>query len=270
MLEYISRNSLIHSLHPLTKLAWALVVMILSLVFNSPWYLAAIIISVVLVGFIAKVGRETLVYLSALIVVAAFVFIFQILFRPEGIVLFTIFPISWPVVGGWLPVTDVGLSYGFAMSLRMIALVSVLPVILTTTQPRDIVMALVDTLHVPYDYAFMFTTALRFMPVILSEVNTISQAQRSRAYAVEGWNPIRKLQALGPIALPIVFIAIEKADRLGLCMELRGYGSKYRTYLRMLKLGNLDWVVFLLFIIVIILSILAAINGYGRIQLVGM
>lgn len=269
MLEYIPRNSIIHNLHPLTKLIWAVVVMVLALVFNDPWYLAIIILSVVIVGFIGKVGRETLVYLSALVVVAAFVFIFQILFRPEGEVLFTIFPEFLPVVGGWLPVTDVGISYGFAMSLRMIALVSVLPVILTTTQPRDIVMALVDTLHVPYDYAFMFTTALRFMPVILTEVNTISQAQRSRAYAVEGWNPIRKLQAFGPIALPIVFIAIEKADRLGLCMELRGYGSKNRTYLRMLKMGALDWAVLGLFVVLIAVSAWAASQGYGRIPLIG-
>ncbi len=270
MLEYIHRNSLIHNLHPLTKLFWAFVVMILSLVFNNPWYLGAIILTVILVGFIGKVGKETLVYLSALILVAIFVFLFQILFRPEGKLLFTVFPASWPVVGGWLPVTDMGLRYGFAMSLRMIGLVSVLPVILTTTQPRDIVMALVENIHIPYDYAFMFTTALRFMPIILSEVSTISQAQRSRAYATEGWNPIRKLKAFAPIALPIVFIAIEKADRLGLCMELRGYGSPNRTYLRMLSLKFIDWVAMAFMILIVVLSIIASTHGYGRIQLISM
>jgi energy-coupling factor transport system permease protein len=269
MLEYIPRSSLLHRLHPLTKLAWAVSVMILSLIFNDPWFLALLILGVVIIGFIGKVGKETLVYLSALIVVAAFVFVFQILFRPGGDVIFTVFPVSWPVVGGWLPVTVEGLRYGFAMSLRMIALVSTLPILLSTTQPRDIVMALVDTLHVPYDYAFMFTTALRFMPVILSEVNTISQAQRSRAYAVEGWNPIRKLQAFGPIALPIVFIAIEKADRLGLSMELRGYGSKKRTYLRMLKLGFIDWFILGLLVFILILSTWAMAKGIGRISLTG-
>lgn len=270
MLEYLHRDSLIHKFHPLTKLFWALVVMVLSLIYNNPWYLAVVILTVVIVGFIGKVGRETLIYLSALIIVASFVFLFQILFRPEGKLLFTVFPVSWPVVGGWLPVTDMGLRYGFAMSLRMLALVSVLPVILTTTQPRDIVMALVENLHVPYDYAFMFTTALRFMPVILSEVNTISQAQRSRAYATEGWNPLRKLQAFAPIALPIVFIAIEKADRLGLCMELRGYGSPNRTYLRMLSLRNIDWAAIVFMILVLTISIIVSIQGYGRIELISM
>jgi len=263
MMEYVPRRSLIHDLHPVTKLAWSLTVLILALVFNNPWYLAAVILSVVLVGLMGKVVKETLVYLGAMLLVSAFVFLFQVLFRPGGQVLFTVFPSSWPMVGGWLPVTEGGVLYGFAMSLRMLCIISAFPVILTTTQPRDLVMAMVDTLHVPYDYAFMFTTALRFMPIVMAEVSTISQAQRSRAYAVEGWNPIRKLQAFGPIAMPIVFIAIEKADRLGLCMDLRGYGAKGRTYLRMLKLRFPDWVALALMVIVLIGSIVAATQGYG-------
>jgi energy-coupling factor transport system permease protein len=265
MMEYVPRRSLIHDLHPLTKLVWSLVILILALVFNNPWYLAATVLSVVLVGLIGKVVKETLVYLGAMLLVSGFVFVFQVLFRPGGQVLFTVFPSSWSVVGGWLPVTEGGVLYGIAMSLRMLCIVSAFPVILSTTQPRDIIMAMVDTLRVPYDYAFMFTAALRFMPIVMAEVSTISQAQRSRAYAVEGWNPIRKLKAFAPIAMPIVFIAIEKADRLGLCMDLRGYGSKGRTYLHVLKLRFLDRVVLALMVIVVIGSIVAAIQGYGRI-----
>jgi len=265
MMEYVPRRSLIHNLHPLTKLVWSLVILILALVFNNPWYLAATVLSVVLVGLIGKVVKETLVYLGAMLLVSGFVFVFQILFRPGGQVLFTVFPSSWSVVGGWLPVTEGGVLYGIAMSLRMLCIVSAFPVILSTTQPRDIIMAMVDTLRVPYDYAFMFTAALRFMPIVMSEVSTISQAQRSRAYAVEGWNPIRKFQAFAPIAMPIVFIAIEKADRLGLCMDLRGYGSKGRTYLHVLKLRFLDWAALTLMVVVIIGSIVATTQGYGRI-----
>jgi energy-coupling factor transport system permease protein len=265
MMEYVPRRSLIHDLHPLTKLAWSLIILILALVFNDPWYLAAVILSVVLVGLIGKVVKETLVYLGAILLVSGFVFVFQVLFRPGGQVLFTVFPSSWSVVGGWLPVTEGGVLYGIVMSLRMLCIISAFPVILSTTQPRDLVMAMVDTLHVPFDYAFMFTAALRFMPIVMSEVSTISQAQRSRAYAVEGWNPIRKLQAFAPIAMPIVFIAIEKADRLGLCMDLRGYGSKGRTYLHVLKLRFLDWALLALMVIVLIGFIVAATQGYGRI-----
>lgn len=264
MLEYVKRDSLMHKLHPVTKLSWSLVVMVMSLSFSNPWYLVGILVSAVILAALGKVVRETLIYLGAMSVAAGFVFLIQVFFSPGGEVLFRLFPRSWPVVGGWLPVTEGGIVYGVAMSLRMLCIVSAFPVILATTQPRDIVMGLVETLHVPYDYAFMFTTALRFMPIIMSEVQTISEAQRSRAYATEGWNPIRKLQAFGPIALPIVFIAIDKANRLGLCMDLRGYGTEGRTSLRELRLEWPDWAALALMGVAATASIAAAALGYGQ------
>ncbi len=264
MMEYVHRHSIIHDLNPLTKLVWSVVILFLSLILDSPWYLAAIIISVVIVGFIGRVGRETLLYIGALLALSAVIFIFQIWFRPGGRVYFSIFPPGLPIVGGWLPVTEGGVLFGIAMSLRVMCLVSPFSVILSTTQPRDIIMSLVEKLHVPYDYAFLFTTTLRFMPVITAEVNTISQAQRSRAYPVEGWNPIRKIQTLIPLSLPIVFIAIEKADRLGLCMDLRGYGSMHRTYLHNFSLRFADWAAFALMVLAIIGGIVAAVTGYGH------
>ena len=264
-MEYVFRRSLIHDLHPLTKLVWSAVILVLALILDSPWFLAGIILSVILMGFVAKVGKETLVYTGGLLAFSVIIFLIQVWFRPGGRILFSVFPSSWPVVGGWLPVTKGGVLYGLAMSLRVLCIVAPFSVILSTTQPRDIIMALVDKLHVPYDYAFLFTTTLRFMPIIMAEVSTISQAQRSRAYDVEGWNPIRRLKAIAPIAMPIVFIAIEKAERLGLCMDLRGYGSKERTYLRAFKLRLLDWVALILMVLAAIGGIVAAVKGYGRI-----
>ena len=264
MMEYVYRRSLVHDLHPLTKLIWSVVILALALILDSPWVLAAIILSVIVVGVIARVGKETLVYTGGLLALSVIIFLIQVWFRPGGRTLFSVFPSSWPVVGGWLPVTEGGILYGIAMSLRVLCIVTPFSVILSTTQPRDIIMALVDKLHVPYDYAFLFTTTLRFMPIIMGEVTTISQAQRSRAYAVEGWNPIRRLKAFAPIALPIVFIAIEKAERLGLCMDLRGYGSKDRTYLRSFRLRFLDWVALSLMALALFGGIAAAVSGHGR------
>jgi energy-coupling factor transport system permease protein len=264
MMEYVYRRSFVHDLHPLTKLVWSVVILILALILDSPWYLGGIIVSVIGVGFIARVGKETLIYAAGLLALSVIIFLLQVWFRPSGRTLFSVFPSSWPVVGGWLPVTVGGVLFGLSMSLRVLCIVTPFSVILCTTQPRDIIMALVDKLHVPYDYAFMFTTTLRFIPVITAEVSTISQAQRSRAYTVEGWNPIRRLKAFVPIALPIMFIAIEKAERLGLCMDLRGYGSRDRTYLHSFRLRFIDWAAITLMALAIIAGIIAAVQGYGR------
>ena len=124
-----------------------------------------------------------------------------------------------------------------------------------------------ETLKIPYDYAFMFTTALRFIPVIIGEVTIIYQAQLSRAHAVEGWNPIKKIRAFAPIAFPIVFIAIEKADRLGLSMELRGYSSTKRTHLRKLAVTSLDWLFVLFMIVLLALTIWMRSKGMGKIPI---
>jgi len=124
----------------------------------------------------------------------------------------------------------------------------------------------VETLKVPYDYAFMFTTALRFIPIIISEVTIIYQAQLSRAYAVEGWNPIKKIRAFAPIAFPIIFIAIEKADRLGLSMELRGFNSGKRTSFKKLHFKAVDILFFMVLFILIGTTVWMRIEGIGSVS----
>ncbi len=99
----------------------------------------------------------------------------------------------------------------------------------------------------------------------MGEVMVIYQAQLSRAHAVEGWNPVKKIKTFAPIAFPLVFIAIEKADRLGLSMELRGYGSGRRTYYKKLRFTSLDWVFLILMFLLLCVTLWMRIHGIGRI-----
>ena len=265
MIEYLYKESLIHRLHPLTKLWFAAVIMIMAMLFTNPLYLLGVIALVMIVSIVGKILKESMGYLITMAFFAAIVLILQCLSVNKGHIYFTLIPSALPLIGGWLPVSLGGLLFGIAMALRVMAIVSAFPLIITTTQPRDIVMSLVETLKVPYDYAFMFTTALRFIPIMINEVTIIYQAQLSRAYAVEGWNPIKKIQAFAPIAFPIVFIAIEKADRLGLCMEMRGYSRGKRTHLRKLSFTSVDWLFVISMILLLGFTIWLHIQGMGRI-----
>ena len=265
MIEYLYKESPIHRLHPLSKLGFAAVIMIMAMLFTHPLYLLGVIALVMILSLVGKILKDSAGYLITMAFFAAIVLILQCLFVNKGHVYFTVIPRGWPLAGGWLPVSHGGLLFGTAMALRVMAIVSVFPLIITTTQPRDMVMSLVETLKVPDDYAFMFTTAFRFIPVIISEVTIIYQAQLSRAYAVEGWNPIKKIKAFAPIAFPIVFIAIEKADRLGLSMELRGYSSGTRTHLRKLAVTPLDWLFLGCMILLLSLTIWMRTQGIGKI-----
>jgi energy-coupling factor transporter transmembrane protein EcfT len=62
-----------------------------------------------------------------------------------------------------------------------------------------------------------------------------------------------------------VFIAIEKADRLGLSMELRGYSSGTRSRLRKLSVTSLDWLFLVSMILLLSLTIWMRTQGMGKI-----
>ncbi len=84
----------------------------------------------------------------------------------------------------------------------------------------------------------MLGLVVRFMPVILEQAATTSDAQRARA-GENRRNPIRRLTAFG---IPLMRRTFETADNLAVAMEARCY-SETRTDPR-LATGRRDWVVF--------------------------
>ena len=61
------------------------------------------------------------------------------------------------------------------------------------TKMNDLCGALVKRLHVPYRYAFIVTTAFRFVPLFTSEFHDIEDAQKARGVEYDG-GIIKKLK----------------------------------------------------------------------------
>lgn len=226
VLAYVPGDSLVHRMHPLTKLIWLMGALVLSL-FLGPGGLAVAVIGLILLARYCRVWKPSLGYYRFLAVFAVFVLVLSLLFTREGTPL-------WPGLSGrlgWLLAwTDTGLRSGLVTGLRMLFVAGVFPVFLGTTQPRDIVTTLVEQLHVPYDYAFMFTSALRFIPTLIEEMEAISQAQKARGFRMRGRGPIARVRAYAPVAVPLVLSSLSRAERMAVAMETRGYGSGTRTY----------------------------------------
>ena len=182
----------------------------------------AVAIVLAVAGY-SRVLRPSWSYYRFLVLFAGIVLLLSLLFTREGAPL-------WPQLAGFLAWTDIGLHTGLATGLRMLFVAGVFPVFLGTTQPRDIVTTLVEDLKIPYDYAFMFTSALRFVPILLEEIDTIGQAQSARGFEVGGRGPVARLRAYGPIVVPLVLSSLARAENMAVAMETRGYGSGPRTY----------------------------------------
>ena len=58
------------------------------------------------------------------------------------------------------------LESAYITGLRMMAMTVVFIILLTTTRLQDLTAALVKQVKIPYEYAFMFTAALRFVPIL--------------------------------------------------------------------------------------------------------
>ncbi len=236
--DYIPRQSPVHRLHPLTKLFWSLSTMVLSFFFRDPFILGGLLLSIILVALVARIMQEMLTAFKGLGIFVGLFLVLQIFFITEGKTLFTLIPGT-----NWFRVTDLGLYGSLAMGGRMLVIAASFPVLIGTTQVKDLVIALVEKLKVPYTYAFMFVTSLRFIPTLMKEMDQIIQAQCSRAHRLDGRNFFKKFLSLCPLAIPLMVSSVKKAEQLAISMETRGFGLGNRTYLRQSRFTYADWLV---------------------------
>jgi energy-coupling factor transport system permease protein len=151
---------------------------------------------------------------------------------------------AWvPLVGGRLRVTSEGLLYGLVVINRTLALILILPVVVLTTDPNTLVVGLVR-LRVPYTGAFVFSSALRFLPLVLGEAAALIEAQRLRGVALEKLGLWARGRAYARVAVPLVLGTLIKSQQLEVVLQSKAFsGSAERTYLVPLELRTRDRIV---------------------------
>lgn len=240
-MEYIAVNSPLHSLNPITKLIGLVSFFIMGIMFSNPIALLVLIIILFIFFWIAKAISIFRLYFGWLLLGGIFMLILQVLFAHNGPELFRFIPKSIPIFG-WLGVINKdSLQLGLTMISRMAVFGFALPLLLVTTQARDLMLILVDKLKFPYQYALMFITSLRFIPNLFMEIENILQAQRTRAFELKTRNPVKQVKAYLPLITPLVLISLKKAQRLAVAMETRGFGQGKRTYLKQPKFSINDF-----------------------------
>lgn len=259
VVDYIPRDSFLHKLNPLTKICWTLLILVIAIIFNHYLYMISLLAVILLTAVFGKVFREISRLFKGLIVFASIMFLMQVLFFDQGATLFHLIPVG----PGYLRITDQGLLLSMSMAFRMLAILISFLVFLATTKIQDMVNVLVEKLKIPYDYAFMFLTSMRFIPTFMNEVRQISDAQKARGFVLEGWNPVKKMVAYLPISVPLVLLSLKKAQQLALAMVTRGYGAGVRTHLREVETGTADYMMILVMAGILACAIWVRLQGFG-------
>jgi energy-coupling factor transport system permease protein len=231
--------------------------MTLSCFFKDPLVLAGFFVSILLVALLAGILKEMFPALKGLLFIAGLFILFQIFFITDGTPIFTLIPGT-----GIGRITDTGLFGCLAMGARMIVIAASFPVLLGTTQIKDLVVVLVEKLKIPYPYAFMFVTSLRLVPTFMQEMDQIIQAQSSRAHRLDNRNYVKKFLSICPLAIPLMVTSVKKAERMAISMETRGFGVGKRTNLHVKEFKFMDGVICLgLFFVAV---------GFGILKLKGV
>lgn len=222
VIDYVPGATVLHRLNPVAKLALASGIIIATFLAASYPALVGLLVITLALGAYAGVFSRLASLLKVLLPLAAIMLALQMIFVQGG----------ERLVGF---VTSEGLVTGSKACLRLLGVALPLVLVLTVTKLTDLANACVEILHVPYRYAFAFTTALRFVPLFGQEMNAIMEAQTARGVEYDTKNPIKKLQLMLPLCIPLLISSVGKTDATALAAEQRGFylrtrESSYKRY----------------------------------------
>ena len=130
------------------------------------------------------------------------------------------------------------LESAYVTGLRMLAMTIIL---LTTTRLQDLTAALVKQIKIPYEYAFMFTAALRFVPDFIAESKAVQEAQACRGLSTKG-NVFKKVINYMSVVQPLMLKSLGRSETMALSLELRGFGSNEHSFMSNVRPKGRDYV----------------------------
>jgi energy-coupling factor transport system permease protein len=221
--------------NPVAKLAAALPLLVA--LFASLDGVTALVILAVLVGLVPLSGLPpgTLLARSWPVGVAALsIGVLNILLAAQqlGPTVVDLGPIR---IGGDTLVSGLGLG----VRLLAVALAGLLAT--ATSQPSELAGALVQQLRVSPRFAIGVLAALRLLPLLSREWQTIALARRARGIEA-GRSPLAAIRIFGGQLFGLLVAGVRSASRMALAMEARGFGAKpCRTTARRIPMRVADW-----------------------------
>ncbi len=147
-----------------------------------------------------------------------------------------------PLLG--TPISAESISLAITQLMRYLAMATVGFPLAFAVAPSDFGVAF-HRLGVPEKFAYGIDLTFRFLPSLAADLQTTADAQRIRGFDwSEGASGVLgKLRRSVPVIVPTVVNAIAGAEDTIDAMDLRGFGTSRRTWLRRLAYERMDLVV---------------------------
>jgi len=143
------------------------------------------------------------------------------------------------LVDWWL----VGIELGTIIVLRLAVLAGVFALLFSTTTMTEFRLAL-ESLHMPYRYAFSLSLAFQSLSLLDDEWRAIREAQQTRGAMVQirGWRALlHQVRDLTALTVPAVVLTTRRAWAITEAAYARGFEAPHRVPYHGLKMQSRDW-----------------------------
>ncbi|MFN5059551.1 MAG: energy-coupling factor transporter transmembrane component T family protein [Chloroflexota bacterium] len=261
--QYIDTPSLVHRLDPRFKIT-AIVIMMISIFLTRGFLsIAPLVVLSILIQLTSRIPVGfTLRGYSLLVRTMLFFIPFQILFYRIQPGMEVTYYWQWWIVS----ITKEGIINGLYIFTRVIVLYHMMNMLMFTTTMIDLSDAVelmlepLKRIKFPINELVMtMTVALKFVPLLITELERLIRAQMARGVRFDQGNAIQRAKHLGTVLIPLFVNALSRAEVLIVAMNARCYrGGAGRTKRRTMHAHARDRI---MLVIVAVLAVTGAFIG---------
>ncbi len=197
--KFAKKATPIHRMDPRSKFFLTMAIFAAALMFTNILVLVIVFLGQLPLVALARTGRRWAASMRGGAFLAAFIFLTNFVFGSTFV-------------------------FSLAMTIRFICIMSSFSLFFMTTSPDDLGLAL-EQVHVPYAISFTFTTAVRLVPTMAIDAQTVIDAQRSRGLELDKGNFLKRIRNYIPILIPLIVSAIRRSIELAEALESRAFGA---------------------------------------------
>lgn len=218
-LEYVPGASFLHLMNPSVKLICAVILAIACFCTTNLVLLAVLFAAALAMAGTCHMMRETLGLCKGVLAFSVILAVVILLTTPRGAQLV---PLPWGFIGTG------SLLAALTVIIRLMTASIPLFLVFYVTKMSDITNSAVKQLHVPYKYAFTFTSTVHFIPVFMNDMAGIMEAQTARGVEFDG-SLVKKVRLMVPLCVPLLVSSVRKTNSAAIAAEVRGFNLRTRN-----------------------------------------
>ena len=227
-----------HRIDPRVKFLFFIWISVWAYIFLDYVLTAIFLTTVLILTFIGKVFKKTAKAVAIVVVpwMAVGIPILSALFPWNKTLIYNL-----QLFGYNIPLYYEGAAWGVVWPLRIGVCLASAMFFLFTTEPVKLI-ALLFEFKMPFRFIYAVAGALQFTPILLDDLQTIIQAQRSRGMRTDV-SLLKRLANYPVLIVPLTLSALNKVQIRAIALESRGFSAPVKkTWPYDLSLKRIDYI----------------------------